>query len=268
VLRNGLGVVGATVTVYVNGTDAAGNYAGATKAALFSDKDGTVPLANPVVTDANGEFAYFVPNGIYDEVVKYGSITDTNTYIQMFDQSGGEAIVATAQAVAARDEALAAAADATAQKVLANTAAGNAATSADAADESATTAQAARGDALAAAVASQASANTAADEASAALDAQTQCEALAAQMLAAFQYAITFAAVADVYIPASIAMTLNIGAPTLGTGTLSYEKSTAADPTTFAAAALPVTLQAGAWLKVRCTALTTTFLALHLQRTA
>lgn len=91
ILRRGTGIAvpGATVTVYVNGTDTAGDYAAATKAPIFSDAAGLNSILNSIVTsDANGEYEYFVAGGVYDEVLKYGSITDVDDFIQMFDVSG------------------------------------------------------------------------------------------------------------------------------------------------------------------------------------
>src|SRR5437763_1628620 len=77
VLKGGLGVQGATVTVYLTGTT--------TKAALYATNDTSQPIANPVTTDANGRYAYYIANGNYDETVVYGAITATETYIQMND---------------------------------------------------------------------------------------------------------------------------------------------------------------------------------------
>jgi hypothetical protein len=62
-------------------------------------------------------------------------------------------------------------------------------------------------------------------------------------------------------------MTISQGNAAIGTGTLAYEKSTTADPGTFSGTTLPVTLQAGAWLKVSATSVTG-FVATHLKRTA
>lgn len=61
---------------------------------------------------------------------------------------------------------------------------------------------------------------------------------------------INFTANGDGYIAAGVAMTLRLGNAPLGTGTLAYAKSTAAAPSTFTSTTLPVTLEAGAWLKV------------------
>lgn len=71
----------------------------------------------------------------------------------------------------------------------------------------------------------------------------------------------------DLYIPAVEAMTISQGNAKIGIGTLTYEKSTTATPGTFNSTTLPVTLQAGAWLKVSATGVDT-FLATHLIRTA
>ena len=72
---------------------------------------------------------------------------------------------------------------------------------------------------------------------------------------------------ADLYIPANVAMTIDAGNPPVGVGDLAYEKSTTADPSTFASTTLPATLEAGAWLKISATGVSS-FLAAHYIRTA
>lgn len=54
---------------------------------------------------------------------------------------------------------------------------------------------------------------------------------------------------------------------TSGTGTIAYEKSTSAAPDTFNSTSSPITLEAGAWLKVSASAVTT-IVAVALERTA
>lgn len=81
------------------------------------------------------------------------------------------------------------------------------------------------------------------------------------------EWAPNFTAAGDLYIPARVAMTISQGNAKIGTGTLAFTKSTAAAPSTFGAATLPVTLEAGAWLKVSASAVTG-FVATHLKRTA
>ncbi|MEN3973121.1 hypothetical protein WJS89_10615 [Sphingomicrobium sp. XHP0235] len=71
---------------------------------------------------------------------------------------------------------------------------------------------------------------------------------------------------ADAYIRAPVAMTVTQQATT-GTGTIAYEKSTSAAPDTFASTTSPITLQAGAKLKVSASAITGS-VAVHLERTA
>jgi hypothetical protein len=90
VLRTTGGAVqGATVTVYLTGTT--------TKAALYATNDTSQPLANPLTTDANGRYSYYVANGVYDETVTYGAITATETFLQLYDVSsvvsGGASVV-------------------------------------------------------------------------------------------------------------------------------------------------------------------------------
>lgn len=75
--RTGAAVEGATVTVYLPGTT--------TKAAIYATDDTSQPLVNPVTTDANGRYEYYIASGEYDEKVIYGSITNTETDVQMFD---------------------------------------------------------------------------------------------------------------------------------------------------------------------------------------
>ncbi|NVD44373.1 DUF2793 domain-containing protein [Qipengyuania atrilutea] len=71
---------------------------------------------------------------------------------------------------------------------------------------------------------------------------------------------------APAYIRAPVAMTIAEQA-TSGTGTITYEKSTAAAPDTFASTSSPIALEAGAKLKVNAAAVTGS-VAVHLERTA
>lgn len=80
-------------------------------------------------------------------------------------------------------------------------------------------------------------------------------------------YGVNFTAAGDAYVPARVAMTLAQGNAPIGTGTLAYAASTSAAPSTFTTTTLPVTLQAGAWLKVSASAVTG-FVAVDLYRTA
>lgn len=81
------------------------------------------------------------------------------------------------------------------------------------------------------------------------------------------RWTLNFTANGDAYIPADIAMTIDVGVAAIGTGTLAYEKSTAAAPSTFSSTSLPATLEAGAWLKITVSALTG-FKVVELKRTA
>lgn len=81
------------------------------------------------------------------------------------------------------------------------------------------------------------------------------------------RWTINFTADGDAYIAADVAMTIDVGVAAIGTGTLAYEKSTAAAPSTFSATSLPATLEAGAWLKVSVSSLSG-FKAVELKRTA
>lgn len=81
------------------------------------------------------------------------------------------------------------------------------------------------------------------------------------------RWTINFTANGDAYIAADVAMTIDAGVAAIGTGTLAYEKSTAAAPGTFSSTTLPATLEAGAWLKVTVSSLTG-FKAVELKRTA
>lgn len=80
-------------------------------------------------------------------------------------------------------------------------------------------------------------------------------------------YAVTFSSDGSVYIPAYVAMTLTTANAQIGSGTLSYEKSTSAAPGTFTTCTLPATLEGGAWLKVTATGVSG-FLAAHFRRSA
>lgn len=75
-----------------------------------------------------------------------------------------------------------------------------------------------------------------------------------------------FAADGYQVIRASEAMTITQQA-TSGTGSVAYEKSTNAAPDTFSSTASPVTLEAGAKLKVTASSVVATY-AVHLERTA
>ncbi|MDR7101532.1 hypothetical protein [Croceicoccus sp. BE223] len=75
-----------------------------------------------------------------------------------------------------------------------------------------------------------------------------------------------FTADGEVRIYASEAMTITQQG-TSGTGSVAYEKSTAAAPATFSGTSSPATLEAGAWLKVTASAVATLF-AVALKRTA
>ena len=75
-----------------------------------------------------------------------------------------------------------------------------------------------------------------------------------------------FAADGYQVIRASEAMTITQQA-TSGTGSVAYEKSTAAAPDTFSSTTSPVTLEAGAKLKVTASSVVATY-AVHLERTA
>jgi hypothetical protein len=71
----------------------------------------------------------------------------------------------------------------------------------------------------------------------------------------------------DVYVPADQPMTIDQGNAAIGTATITFEKSTAADPDTFSSTTLPITLENGAWLKVSAVSVTG-FAATHLKRIA
>jgi hypothetical protein len=72
-----------------------------------------------------------------------------------------------------------------------------------------------------------------------------------------------FTAAGDAYFYADIAMTLTEQAMT-GAGTVTYAKGTTAAPDTFTSTTSPISLQAGAWLKVTAD----DAVAVHLKRTA
>jgi len=88
-----------------------------------------------------------------------------------------------------------------------------------------------------------------------------------AAAISTFEWAPNFTSDGDLYIPAVEAMTIDQGNAAIGTGTITFEKSTTAAPSTFSSTTLPATLQAGAWLKVSAASVTG-FVATHLKRTA
>lgn len=67
-----------------------------------------------------------------------------------------------------------------------------------------------------------------------------------------------FTADGEMRLYAPVAMTLTQQA-TSGTGSVAYEKSTTAAPSTFSSTTSPVSLEAGAWLKVLATGVTTLY---------
>jgi hypothetical protein len=54
---------------------------GAPLATLYSDRDGTTPIANPTATDAHGDAGFFVLGGFYKIVVTSGILTKTRRYV-------------------------------------------------------------------------------------------------------------------------------------------------------------------------------------------
>lgn len=81
------------------------------------------------------------------------------------------------------------------------------------------------------------------------------------------EWAPNFLDDATVYIPISVAMTIDEGNAALGTGSLAVEKSTAADPDTFSSVTLPEDIEAGAWVKLIVTGVSG-FYVPHIVRTA
>ena len=83
---------------------------------------------------------------------------------------------------------------------------------------------------------------------------------------AAQQWVPNFSADGEARIYADEAMTITETA-TSGTGTIAYEKSTNAAPSTFSSTTSPISLEAGAWLKVSASSVTD-IVAVALKRTA
>ena len=75
-----------------------------------------------------------------------------------------------------------------------------------------------------------------------------------------------FTADGEVRFYADVAMTLTQQS-TSGTGSVAYEKSTSAAPATFSSTTSPITLEAGAWLKITASSVTDLF-AVAFKRTA
>lgn len=84
---------------------------------------------------------------------------------------------------------------------------------------------------------------------------------------AGYDYAISFVTVGSAYIPTDVAVTLAQGNAQIGTGTITFAKSTAAAPNTFTTTTLPTALEAGAWLRVSATGVTG-YVATHVKRTS
>jgi hypothetical protein len=205
VLRRGTGVAveGATITVYVTGTDTAGDYTAATKATIYPTNVVGVAIAGSVLTsDENGHYEYYAPDGVYDEVLTYGSITEADVYIQMFDlsafesSSAADAAAAAASAVAAGGSAVNSAASAAA----AATSATNAGNSATASAASAVTAGAARDAAVTAELASEAAANASETSRSGSAVSETNAAASAASITGMLDTDVNLAANSDAKI--------------------------------------------------------------------
>ena len=77
------------------------------------------------------------------------------------------------------------------------------------------------------------------------------------------EWDFNFTGDSEAVIRSKVARTITQAATT-GVGTASYQKSTAAAPNTFAAAGSPVTIEAGAKLKIIATGVTGTF-SVHLE---
>lgn len=82
VLVNGRPVLGVSITIYLTGTT--------TPATLYSD-DGVTLLANPVTTEPDGSYDFWITPGTYDLVpVKAGITFDLTDYVQR--QYGGSGV--------------------------------------------------------------------------------------------------------------------------------------------------------------------------------
>lgn len=81
-------------------------------------------------------------------------------------------------------------------------------------------------------------------------DATAVRASLAALGLANYVKDFNFSAAGSAIVGAEVAMTLAVNGAAIGSGALSYEKSTAAAPGTFASTTMPATLEAGARLRV------------------
>ena len=79
------------------------------------------------------------------------------------------------------------------------------------------------------------------------------------------EWALNWTGDASIYLPAYTAMQIAQGNAKIGMGTITFAKSSAADPDAFTSATLPVTLEAGAWLRVTASGVSG-FCATHLRR--
>jgi hypothetical protein len=81
----------------------------------------------------------------------------------------------------------------------------------------------------------------------------------------AFDYVLNFTLPTSAYLPALTAMTIDLGLAPIGSGSVDYAASSAAAPADFVPTTLPVTLEAGSWLRASSDDVVG-FLAVHLRK--
>jgi hypothetical protein len=223
---------------------------------LYSD-NGVTPASNPLVTDNDGEYSFYTADNVikvqtFVDGVQQQEVNNAQHYdlsaISAFawtfldDAAAGDVLTTIGAQPLDTDLTAIAALTSAADKGLQSTGAGT----------WALYDLTAAGKALL-------------DDASA--SAQRTTLGLGTSATMAAEWAVNFTADGDAYIPAVVAMTIGQGNAAIGTGTITFEKSTTAAPSTFSSTTLPATLEAGAWLHVNAASVSG-FCATHLLRTA